>query len=906
MNNISTELNINKCTGCSACVNVCSFDAMSMKPDKDGFIIPVVNDDLCVECRECVEKCPVLNFSQNNNSKPKLFAVRANDQIRAVSSSGGFFTVAADYILSNKGYVCGAAFDEDISLNHIIVKDEEELSKLRGSKYVQSNIGTVYREIKRYLDDKKDVLFSGTPCQVAGLKNYLGKDYENLITIDLLCHGVPSETVLKRYLSEKFKGKTVTGINFRDKRFGWSAEHIIVKFSDGSEYHGTSKTDSYLKAFLKNLDLRKSCEECKFSEFPRQGDISLGDFWGITAIDKTQNDKKGTSLLFANNQKGENFLNKVLKKVTIKEFPFESTAVKNRTNIFFRHEPNRYRFFKFMENERVSFEMAVEKSITFKYDIGIVSNFYAKNFGGSLTQYALYNTLEDMGYSCLMIERPADSLDVADLEGMKKIYEEIPYKSRTMAFQRKTKEEMRSLNTRCDTFIVGSDQLFQYNLYKALGRFVSLDWVEGSKKKIAYAASFGHDRIWGDKVGLSEMSFFINRFDAFSVREESAVSIMRDNFGMDAQWVLDPVFLCNTKHYDELIEKSGEKHPSHFIASYILDPSSEKAEILKATEKKTKNSAIVFSEFLRIGEYTAPLKEFDVRDPKVEGRLKLIKNCDFFVTDSFHGTCFAIIMNKPFVSVMNEKRGASRFVSLLKKFGLEDRLVSGYDEELLNKIIETPINFDKVNSILNKERERCIAWLKNAILSDKKLEISAYDVLMNRIIKQESEIQTLKDMVSSLISVQDSGLKFITEPVMYFNELASKKDKYIIVMSVKDTAGMSVRSDVVEAMKKAGFTLSIKDKHWQSYVAISDGGNIVYEKLSSDEIVYRGKVSGIDMVVVSRHYKNGNVSKNIIGGKEYSVNRRGLNITVIDKNTNNIIDSVGFDMHLNKYSYFRK
>lgn len=411
-----------KCTGCSACANICSTDALSMKPDKDGFIIPVLNTDLCTECGKCTDTCPVLKYASDNSKTPSLFAVRANDDIRAASSSGGMFTVIAEYILSQKGVVCGAAFDKNMSLNHIFIKDIEELDKLRGSKYLQSNIGQAYREVKKYLDKNIPVLFTGTPCQVAALKNYLGKNYDNFLTIDLLCHGVPSETVFKKYLNEKFQNKTVVDVRFRDKKFGWSAEHILVKFSDGTEYHGTSKTDPYLKAFLKSLDLRESCEECPFSEFPRQGDISLGDFWGITALDKTQNDRKGTTLLYVNNEKGKKLLKQVSENLKLKEFSFGETVIKNRIKSHFKHAPDRYRLFKFMENNRISFENAVEKSLTAKYDIGIVSNFYSKNFGGSLTQYALFNTLEDMGYSCLMIERPSDASDTANLEEMNKIY----------------------------------------------------------------------------------------------------------------------------------------------------------------------------------------------------------------------------------------------------------------------------------------------------------------------------------------------------------------------------------------------------------------------------------------------------------------------------------------------------
>lgn len=894
-----------KCTGCGGCSNICHKNAISMKNDKDGFIIPVTDKNLCTDCKACTKICPALEFKSSNSIKPKLYAARADNEIRAQSSSGGIFTLIAENVLEKKGVVCGAAFDNKMSLNHVIIKEKFELGRLRGSKYVQSNTGLIYRAVKENLIEGRKVFFTGTPCQAAALRNYLGKSYDNLIVMDVLCHGVPSEVLFKKYLNQKFKGKNVIDVRFRDKQFGWNCEHIHIKFSDGTTYHETVKNDPYLKAFMRNLILRNSCGDCPFAEFPRPGDISVGDFWGITAIDKTQNDSKGTSILYVNSKKGEETINRISNKMQIKEFPFDTTVIKNRIHRNYPINPNRSRLFKFLENDRINFETAVNKALGRKYDIGIVSNYYAGNFGGSLTQYALYNVLEDMGYSCLMIERPADAPSKTSLETVKKIYIDVPYDSSAIAAQRKSREEMRNLNNICDMFIVGSDQLFQYNLYKMLGRFVALDWVDGHKKKIAYAASFGHDHVWGDMQGLSEMSFYMKRFDHFSVREKSGAEITKDKFSVDAEWVLDPVFLCDKKHYDTLIEKSEKKHPEHFIASYILDPSEKKAEILKFAEKKRKVKAVVFSEFSRVGEYTAPLKEFDVQDPRVEERLQLIKNCDFFVTDSFHGTCFAIIMNKPFVSIINNNRGGSRFISLLSMFGLDDRLITDLDSDSCQQLINKPIDFNKVNRILEKEKARCLSWLKNALTSEKKLDYSSYDLLINKLIAQDNEIKELKSMVSSIIAEKKQPLKFITDPVLYFNVLAKRNNDYIVIMSVKDTPGMYVSAEVTDAMTLAGFKSDIRNKHWNSYIGIMNCGIIVYEKLSTDEIVYRGKIDDMNLTVVSRNFKIGNVSKNIINGVDYSVNHRGVNITVIDKTTGIIEDSVCFDMHTKKYEHRR-
>lgn len=897
---------MDKCTGCGCCANVCHVGAIKLKPGKDGFLVPFTDETACVGCDKCVKSCPALNPVYDNSKAPSLYAFRGADKIRRVSSSGGLFTLAAEYVLKNKGAVCGAAFDEDFKLRHIIVENEKELDRLRGSKYVQSEIGDVYSRIREILEKGREVLFTGTPCQCAGLRNFLGKDYSGLFVIDLICHGTPSGSSFEKYLSQKFKDKEISSVSFRDKKLGWTCENIIVGFSDGSEYVGSSKTDPYAKAFFRNLDLRKCCEDCIFSQFPRQGDITAGDFWGISAIDKTQTDGKGTSIIYVNSEKGKKLFDKIAKKADVKQFPFESTVIKNRIRPKMTPNPNRERFFKFLRDDRNTFESSVNKALNFKYDIGLVSNFYAVNFGGSLTQYAFYNTLEDLGYNCLMIERPESAGGRATESNINRIYLEMPYPKYALSKQKKDKTDLRSFNNNCDMFVVGSDQLFQYNLYKTMGRFVTLDWVDGTKKKIAYAASYGHDFVWGDKPGLAEMSYFMKKFDAFSVREQSGVAISKETFGVDAEWVLDPVFLCDMKHYDRLIEKSDKKLPKKYIASYILDPTEEKGEILRTAEKQRKEKAIIFSEFNRIGEYTAPLGKLDVQELKVEERLKVMKNCDLFITDSFHGTCFAIIMNKPFISIINTKRGGSRFESLLKMFGLEDRLVTDVTDDSWKELITKPIDFEPVNRILDSERKRCIGWLSDALTKEKQPDYCSYDVLIKRISAQEKEIQKLKDMVTALVSAGGIELKYINDPVMYLEQLGREKDKYIVIATVKDTAGISVSNGVEDAMKSAGFKKSIKDKHWNSYIGILDGGEVVYENISEGELVHRVNVRGIDIVTASRHFKVGNVSKNFVNGKDYSVNRRGLNITVIDRNTAQVVDSVAFDMHPAEYACNRK
>ncbi len=241
MNNINcvTEEK-NKCFGCRACYNICPVKAITMQEDGEGFFYPVIDSSKCTSCGLCKNSCPSLEKSEtyNNNGKnPDCYAVMADDETRFVSSSGGAFTLIANYILEKGGYVCGAAFVGQ-NVRHIIIDKKEDMYKLRGSKYVQSDTNTVYSQIKDLLKLDKFVLFTGTPCQVAGLYNFLGKNYDKLYTVDLICHGVPPQKVFDVYLKETLqKDDVFANCTFRDKKAGWTV-HITTTTADGKTYFG--------------------------------------------------------------------------------------------------------------------------------------------------------------------------------------------------------------------------------------------------------------------------------------------------------------------------------------------------------------------------------------------------------------------------------------------------------------------------------------------------------------------------------------------------------------------------------------------------------------------------------------------------------------------------------------------
>lgn len=308
-----------KCSGCSACYCSCPMGAITMGLNQNGFLNPVVDESKCIDCGRCSEVCRVLNPNYVNNSNPECYACCASDEIRSVSSSGGVFTVLSKLILNQSGHIYGAAYDSDFNVEHICVDTEEDLNKLRGSKYIQSNLNDSFSKVKTDLENGIWVLFSGMPCQVAGLKSYLGKDYSNLVAVDLLCHGIAPYAVFNKYHKDVLEGKELRDLQFKSKKpWGWHAG-VNATFCDNTHYSCIIEEDPYFVAYIKGLSKNKVCGTCPFNRLPRQGDLTIGDFWKIHQYRADLNDDMGTSLVLVNNSKGKNVLNQVQKNFIICE-----------------------------------------------------------------------------------------------------------------------------------------------------------------------------------------------------------------------------------------------------------------------------------------------------------------------------------------------------------------------------------------------------------------------------------------------------------------------------------------------------------------------------------------------------------------------------------------------------------
>lgn len=295
-----------------------------MRMDEEGFLYPHVDEGQCIRCGACEKVCPIIqNQPETQGPLPAAYAaINRRDDVRSASSSGGVFTLLAENILKQNGVVFGAAMSDDQhSAHHIAVETMDGLEMLRGSKYLQSTIGNTYNEAKRALQAGHKVLFTGTPCQIEGLRSFLDREYDTLLCVDVICHGVPSPLVWKTYLSELEArlGQKADGMTFRKKEPGWKDYSMQLRVQGQGIYQIQSRKNPYMLAFLQNVCLRPSCYACRFKKLHRVSDITLGDYWGVQRQCPGMDDDKGTSLVILHTSKGEEMFRQVQDRLKVQK-----------------------------------------------------------------------------------------------------------------------------------------------------------------------------------------------------------------------------------------------------------------------------------------------------------------------------------------------------------------------------------------------------------------------------------------------------------------------------------------------------------------------------------------------------------------------------------------------------------
>lgn len=346
------------CCGCGACYSACPKKCITMVEDSEGFLYPKINKDLCIDCGLCKKVCPFIGEGKSGKVI-EAYACNHNDtETRAKSSSGGVFSAICQKVIENNGVVFGAGYDSDFSVVHKMIKTPEEIQQIRGSKYVQSVIGDCYIQCKEQLDADKQVVFSGTPCQISGLKKYLRKDYDNLICVDIICHGVPSPKIWSLHLSNLKKNfeSEINNISFRDKKINWREYMLSIKFDNGQIYSKKAKDDTYLKAFSNNLILRPSCASCKVKDYTSNSDIVLGDFWGMWKYKEYEElyDNKGTTAVLVLSEKGKKLFDAA--KAYMDMLPAKETDITDNNSMVFKSttaHPKRNEFFSRVNENNV-------------------------------------------------------------------------------------------------------------------------------------------------------------------------------------------------------------------------------------------------------------------------------------------------------------------------------------------------------------------------------------------------------------------------------------------------------------------------------------------------------------------------------------------------------------------------
>lgn len=718
--------NRKKCTGCGACMNSCPQNAIQMLEDAHGFLRAVIKADICTNCGKCKKVCPQINFVNENRDIQLCFSAKANDDIRSQSSSGGLFYLLAQVIIRKGGIVFGAAFLSPTRVSHIGVSNLGELSSLQKSKYVQSNTKNTFKEVKENLNKGRWVLYTGCPCQIAGLKKYLEKDYDNLITVDLVCKGVPSSKCLEEVLKNYSELENISYIDFRNKSYGWNADYLIIKTKDEKEIVLSAQTgirdlnfNWFTAAFLKGINTNDACLDCKYAELPRIGDITIGDFWGIWEIDYANFDQLGTSLLLVNTTNGLEILGEIQKKLQfIKNHQIENAIKFNRFNAHISESKKHRRFWDYFgQNDTLDL---IKKVYTDKYDLGLVGLRTLKNQGAALLTYATYKFLENEGYSVLLIQQH----DEAKWRfGDDPFFVRNPYPDYSVAEHAKNKIDMIKYNELCEFFVLGSDQLLASYFYKNYGSCFALDWVYDIKKKIGYGLSFTKDYPMVDSdMDMYEMQNYLQRFDFISCRENGGCSMLEKFYSIKAEWVIDPVLLHDKNFYDDLINGINIKE-SDYVLTAIWHMSMNKYSNLKksfsndywknitdGSEESTKNVKVY-------GDMD------NICESKVEEWILYIKNSSLVVTDSYHTIIMAIIYQKNFIFIRNENDAPSRADSLLEHLGLTDRIAKDtYDlYKRINDLRELEINYklvkEKLNVCINNSKD----WFKNALRHEKKM-----------------------------------------------------------------------------------------------------------------------------------------------------------------------------------------
>lgn len=714
--------NPEQCCGCSACSTVCSTHAISMLPDRLGFLYPVVDLNRCIDCGLCNKVCHFENRKavEFKSLRPVAYAAR-NRSLSAVmaSRSGAVFAALAEHIIEHGGVVYGALFDSLFRVVHKGVKSCEECGKLYKSKYAQSNTIGIFNKVLEDLSDGCRVLFSGTPCQVAALKSVVrGRFSGQIIYVDIVCHGVASPKIWSDYIEywERVIGEKVVGAEFRDKgRFGWHAHVEHLEFASGKIY-----SQCFATLFYKHLILRPSCHVCPYASVERCGDITLADFWGWErSLSGVNSDDRGVSLILLSTTAGRRVLNEIAERLDIYPVDIDSAM---QPNLLHPSPANPLASDFLKDYLSHGFEYVAKRYgglSGYRFRVGIATFHFAHNYGAMLQAYALKSTIANCGYSARIIDYrlpeiygnydwPEYDRGVGVYRWLWSVGRYVKHSicnRRWRRFERFMKrflvegKRLRNENdvkySDIDALVFGSDQIWNRALTK---EFVPLYFGYGAPfnvKRVAFAASNGDGRV--KEYEWDEMLKLLQGVNSISVRELALCQFLKKR-GIEAIQLPDPIFLLDIEQWNSIasvpkcsnyiLVYSFAEHKNFVNEVEQIRSSMDDLPVIHITYN---NRGLGILSNYRVVHNAGPL-EF----------LGFISKAKYVITNSFHGTAFALLYKKPLYISMPLQRG-ERIVSLLQSLGIEP--VSGYITPDYESVYEKIIIY----------RKQALNFLRNSI-----------------------------------------------------------------------------------------------------------------------------------------------------------------------------------------------
>lgn len=754
-NNI-TQILHNNCVGCFSCKNKCPKNAISFNQDEEGFFYPELDDTTCINCGLCLSVCPLksyFNYKGIQESNAVFGATNKNENVLENSSSGGLFYALATYVLEQNGIVFGAKFDSNFNVVHSYCSDKISLKDFQGSKYVQSYIGNSYTECKNFLEAGKTVLFTGTPCQIAGLNSFLGKKYEKLITADIICHGVPSPKLWENYLQyrkEQFQSE-INNVNFRNKKYGWEEYSLSLKFTNSkeSEYCSANDIDSYMNLFLDETCSRESCYHCFFKGNKHCADFSLGDFWGAREIVPELYNKKGVSLLFCHSEKAKSIFNQIVdSNLRIKQLSEDDIVKACTINSCYAKSvvrpKNRAGLKSVIKDANVFFSYNRKSKTT----VGILNHVFSNNnYGALLVAFAMETLVQEWGYNPVSLYF---DFDKNKSEVFSNFRNNNLHVTQPLNYQ-----NIRSLNNLADTFIVGSDQVWRnwwndFDIFKIW--FCS--FANYKKKLIAYAASFGRATFDEAEIDKAHIHNLLSSFSAISSREASGVHILENEFNIKAKFVCDPTLLVDRKKYEQIRDVSSKtKIENPFITVMIFPGESSDTDNCHNAIKAVA-SDFGFSVKNIFGESN---------QRSIPDWLYCISKSKFNIIDSYHGLLFSLIFHQNFVCITNAEGGNERFYSILKVCGLENKLLdcTEISKDKINTILNIKIDWDRVEERLKPFKKESREFLEKALHRQVAYNSKIFyqNESLNRMIKNtiKKELKTGKRIMKKIIRLYRGG-----------------------------------------------------------------------------------------------------------------------------------------------------